>query len=139
MACKLLQEEQATGKTKELFDEIQASLGMVPNFFKAQAAVDSEWAATNWSRVKQIMLQEGHLDRKTKEIIALVVSMLNHCQYCHLAHKAMAMRSGATSEDLLEAVKVVELFQSFNLIADALEVPCDVMPDQATPEAKMAS
>jgi AhpD family alkylhydroperoxidase len=105
MECKLLQEEEATGKARELYDEIKASFGMVPNFFKAQAA----------------------LDRKTKEIIAMVVSLLNHCQYCHLAHKTMARMCGAKEEELQEAVMVLELFQSFTAIADSLEVPCDVM------------
>jgi uncharacterized peroxidase-related enzyme len=125
MECQMLQEEQATGKTKALYEEIKASMGMVPNFFKAQAAVDGDWAATNWKRVQQILLQEGHLDRKTKEIIAMVVSILNHCQYCHVTHKAMAQMAGATPAELNEAVKVIELFQSFTAIADSLQVPCD--------------
>ena len=127
MECKLLQEEEATGKAKALYDEIKASFGMVPNFFKAQAALDPEWAAANWNRVKVIMLKNGALDRKTKEIIAMVVSLLNHCQYCHLAHKTMARMCGAKEEELQEAVMVMELFQSFTAIADSLEVPCDVL------------
>jgi len=128
MECKLVQEEQATGKTRELYDEIQSSFGMVPNFFKAQAAVDPEWAISNWHRMKQIMLKESALDRKTKEIIAMVVSMMNNCQYCHLAHKTMAIMAGATQVELHDAIKVMELFQSFTAIADSLEVPCDVTP-----------
>lgn len=112
-------------KTRELYDDIKSSFGMVPNFFKAQAAVDPEWAATNWQRVKQIMLKESGLDRKTKEII----SMRNGCQYCHLAHKTMALMAGASEDELHDAVKVMELYQSFTAIADSLEVPCDVTPD----------
>jgi len=131
MSCRLLNEEEATGKAKELYDDIKSSFGMVPNFFRAQAAVDPDWAALNWNRVKQIMLKQGKLDRKTKEIIAMVVSMVSNCQYCHLAHKTMALMSGATEEDLDEAVKVVELFRSFTAIADALQVPCDITPDMA--------
>ena len=40
---KLLSENKVSGKTKEIYDEIIASFGMVPNFFKAQAAVDVDW------------------------------------------------------------------------------------------------
>jgi hypothetical protein len=36
---KLLSEDKATGKAKEIFEEIKAAFGMVPNFFQAQAAV----------------------------------------------------------------------------------------------------
>ena len=126
MRDRLLLEEEATGRVKELYEEIRSAFGMVPNFFKAQAAIDPEWAWLNWKKVKHIMLRDTALDRKTKEIIAMVVSLINHCQYCHLAHKTMALQAGATEEELKEAIKVMELFQSFNAIADALQVTCDV-------------
>ncbi|MFH7320597.1 carboxymuconolactone decarboxylase family protein [Desulfurivibrio sp. D14AmB] len=128
MECKMLEEEQATGKTAELYDEIRSKFGMVPNFFKAQAAVDPDWALNNWVRVKQIMLKQGALDRKTKELIAMVVAVMTNCQYCHLAHKTMAMMAGATEEELNETAMVMELFTSFSSIASSLEVPCDVTP-----------
>ncbi|MGQ9751023.1 carboxymuconolactone decarboxylase family protein [Desulfosoma sp.] len=77
------------------------------------------------------MLKPGALDRKTREIIAMVVSMMNNCQYCHLAHKTMALMSGASEDELHEVLKVVELFQSFTSIANALQVPCDITPAMA--------
>ena len=131
MECKLLEEEQATGKVAELYEDIRDGFGMVPNFFKAQAAIDPDWALANWNRVKQIMLKQGKLERKTKEIIAMVVSMVSNCQYCHLAHKTMALMSGATDEELNETIKVVELFRSFTAIADSLQIPCDISPGMA--------
>ncbi|MGB9713120.1 MAG: hypothetical protein ACP5SG_00800 [Dissulfurimicrobium sp.] len=39
-----------------VYDDMKANFGMIPNFFKAQAAVDPEWAELNWFRVKRIML-----------------------------------------------------------------------------------
>lgn len=45
MECKLLEEEQATGKAAELYEDIRAAFGMVPNSFKAQAAV----TRTGWN------------------------------------------------------------------------------------------
>ena len=131
MECKLLHEEHASGEARELYDEIAAAFGMVPNFFKAQAAIDPDWARTNWQRTQHIMLKPGALDRKTREIIAMVVSMMNNCQHCHLAHKTMALMTGASEEELHEVVKVVELFQSFTSIADSLQVPCDITPAMA--------
>ncbi|MFH1021325.1 MAG: carboxymuconolactone decarboxylase family protein [Pseudomonadota bacterium] len=128
MECTLLHEEQATGKTAALYDDIRAGFGMVPNFFKAQAAVDPEWAELNWQRTKKIMLADGSLDRKTKELIAMVVSVMKGCRYCNLAHQTMVLMHGGTEQEIHEAMKVVELFQSFTTIADSLEVPCDVTP-----------
>jgi hypothetical protein len=44
----LVNEQDATGKTKEIYADIQKTFGMVPNFFKAQAAVDPNWLELNW-------------------------------------------------------------------------------------------
>ena len=126
-----LSEEDATGKVKEVYDEIRAAFGMVPNFFKAQAAVDPEWLALNWQREKLIMLAEGALDRKTKELLAMAISLVNGCEYCSLAHEGVALMTGASQEEVNEAKKVVELFASFNAIADSLQVPCDIRPPAA--------
>jgi len=128
----LLSEKDATGKAKEVFDEIRDTFGMVPNFFKAQAAVDPQWLELNWQRQKLIMLTEGGLDRKTKEIIALAVSMVNHCEYCSLAHESMARMVGASQKEIDEVRMVIELFSSFNAIADSLKVPCDILPPPET-------
>ena len=129
----IVSDEQATGKTKEIFDEIRAGFGMVPNFFRAQAGADPEWLELNWNRFKTIMGKQRSLDSKTKELIAFAVSIVNKCEYCSLAHEAMAMMAGASKQDIVETIEVVELFSSFNRIADALKVPCDIMPESDNP------
>ena len=91
--------------------------------------MDPDWLELNWSRVSKIMLTPGALDRKTKELIALTVSLVNHCEYCSQAHEAMALMAGATEQEINEAKQVLELFASFNAIADSLRIPCDVSPD----------
>jgi alkylhydroperoxidase/carboxymuconolactone decarboxylase family protein YurZ len=58
-------------------------------------------------------------------------NLVNRCEYCSLAHEAMAMMVGATEQEIDEAKKVIELFASFNAIADSLRVPCDLTPDMA--------
>lgn len=125
---KLLSDEDATGKAKEVFDEIREAMGMVPNFFRAIGAQDPEWLELNWMRHKVIMGQQRSLDRKTKELVAMTVSYNNNCSYCAHAHEAMAEMMGATKEEILEAKRVIELFVSFNTIADTLQIPEDIMP-----------
>ena len=126
---KMLSEEDATGKTKKIFEEIKEAFGMVPNFFRAQAAVDPDWLEQNWNREKKIMLSQDALDRKTKELIAMAVSLVKNCDYCSLAHEAMALMVGATEKEIHETKKVIELFSSFTSIAESLHVPCDITPE----------
>lgn len=120
--------EAANARVDVVFDEIQAAIGMVPNFFKMQAEADPQWLELNWNRWKVIIGQQRSLDRKTKELIMVAVSIAKNCPYCSLAHKAAALAAGATKQELLEAMQVVELASSFTTIADALQIPCDVMP-----------
>ncbi len=39
--------------------------------------------------------------------------------------------SGASEQEIIEAKEIIELFASFNAIADSLRVPCDVTPEMA--------
>lgn len=124
-----LEPQDATGLAKETYDDIEAKFGMVPNIFKAMGAADPKWLALNWQREKQIMLENGPLDRKTRELIAMAVSMSNNCEYCSFAHEAMARKEGATKEMISHAKQVIELFSSFNAIVHTFPgMPCDIKP-----------
>jgi len=123
--------ESSSEKTQRILAEIEAAFGMIPNFFKAQAEADPDWLELNWNREQKIMLSDGKLDRKTKELIAMAVSIANQSQYCSLAHETMATMVGATAGEIHEAKQVIELFASFNSIADSLRIPCDIVPDVA--------
>lgn len=126
---ELMSDEEANGKVKEIYEEISSNFGMVPNFFRAQAAADPEWLEVNWNRWKLIMGKERGLDRNTKELIAVAVAIVNNCEYCTLAHEASALMAGSSPGDIIEMKQVVELFSSFTKIADSLKVPCDISPD----------
>lgn len=126
---QLLSEEQATGKAKEVYEDIKQTFGMVPNLFKVMGAADPDWLAMNWQREKAIMIEDGPLDRKTRELIAMSVSIINNCEYCSLAHEAMAGSLGTSKAEINHAKQVIELFASFNAIVSANPgIPCDIKP-----------
>lgn len=122
---KLLDEVDAKGRTEEIYGEIKKNFGMIPNFFRAQAAVDEAWLALNWERWKAIMGNDRSLSRKTKELVAVAVSIVNGCEYCKAVHENVAKAMGASEEEIIELKEVIELFCSFNSIADSLEIPID--------------
>ncbi|MGR9074201.1 MAG: carboxymuconolactone decarboxylase family protein [Gammaproteobacteria bacterium] len=128
---RLLEVEQATGKVRAVYDEIERTFGQVPNLFKAMAAADPEWLAVNWQREKSIMLEDGPLDRKIRELIAMTVSIINGCGYCSLAHEAMAASRGASDAEISHAKQVIELFSGFNAFINAYPgIPCDIKPKE---------
>jgi alkylhydroperoxidase/carboxymuconolactone decarboxylase family protein YurZ len=81
-SVNLITEEDATGKVREIYDEIQSQLEIdfVPNLYKAMAPLP-HYLEANWNRVREIMVKEGQLDLLTKEIIAVAVSAVNGCDY----------------------------------------------------------
>ena len=76
------------------------------------------------------MLSEGALDRKTKELLAMAVSMANRCQYCSIAHESMATMVGVTEQEINEAKQVIDLLISFNSIASSMKIPYDKFPSK---------
>ena len=78
----MIPEDEATGKVKEIYEEIMSSLeiDLVPNLYKVMAP-NPDYLEANWNRVKTIMVKEGKLGRLTKEIIAVAVSAVNACDY----------------------------------------------------------
>ncbi len=54
----------------------------------------------------QQVMQEGVLDAKTKELIALAVGVAIHCESCVLLHTRAAHKAGASREEILEAALV---------------------------------
>lgn len=80
---KAISPEEATGKTKELFDAIQNKLGLVPNMMRTMgqspALLDAYLYTSN-------ALSHGKLGSKTGEMLALAIAENNACDYCASAH-----------------------------------------------------
>ena len=75
------EEEEATGKVKEVFEDIQKTreIGHVTHPWHAMANFP-DYLEMTWSWLKEIM-KPGKVDALTKEIIALAVSITNGCRY----------------------------------------------------------
>ena len=122
---KPIQENEAKGKVKEIFDEIKTTRQIieVPNFWKMLANDPNELDRT-WSSLKEIM-KKGALDPVTKELIYVAVSITNGCEYCIKSHSAAAKKKGATDEMLKEMFAVVGLANKNNKLVDSYQVEVD--------------
>ena len=79
---KMVEEEEARGKTKQVYDDIKQTLGIdfVPNLYKVMGP-NPAYLEANWNKVKAIMIESTKLDRLTKEVIAVAVAAVNSCDY----------------------------------------------------------
>lgn len=106
LRVKLIEVEEADGKAREVFEDIQQSFGMVPNLFKAYALRPGILQA-KWNKVKAVM-QEGELSPQLKQMIAVVVSKANECQYCVNAHSAALAMMGMSQQQIRQIIENVE-------------------------------
>lgn len=79
---KMIHEDEASGRVRELYQEIKKGLGIdfVPNMYKAMA-LKPDFLESSWKKIRSVMHQEGKLDTLTKEIIAVSVSAVMGCKY----------------------------------------------------------
>lgn len=78
---RIVQESEASGETKELYDEIRAyfGIGVVPDIFKLVSARPDFLRVM--SEAYKAMFFRGVIPRQVKEMIATVVSSTNSCVY----------------------------------------------------------
>ena len=122
---KPIEENEATEKVKEVYDDIKSSrhITEVPNFWR-MLANDPEELERTWNSLKQIM-KKGALDHVTKELIYVAVSITNGCEYCIRSHSLAAKKKGATEEMLKEMFAVVGLANKNNKLVDSYQVELD--------------
>jgi len=115
-------EDEAAGKVKAVYDDILASrnLARVPAFWKAVAA-NPDYLEATWNRLKTVM-DEGRIDRRTKEMIAVAVSATNNCDYCIRSHTDALRALGVDDATLVELMAVVDVFNGTNAVASGLKI-----------------
>ena len=80
-SIKMIELEEATGKVKEIYQEIMEELGtdFVPNMYKLMGH-KPDFLEAQWKKTLAVMRAEK-LDKLTKEIIAVAVSAVSGCDY----------------------------------------------------------
>lgn len=76
-----------TPELKAYFDKCQEKLGFVPNVLNAYA-FDPVKLQAFIDMVDDLMLADSGISKLEREMIAVVVSAVNHCHYCLTAHGA---------------------------------------------------
>ena len=86
-------------------------LGYVPKLFRTAIAVSPSLATTSWQMVRAILCTGGLLSRTLKEMIFVVVANARDCQYCSIAHQAMAIKYGLEYGVNIELTRDLEQIQ----------------------------
>ena len=77
---------------------------------------------------------DGALPSKTKELIAVAVAHVTQCPYCIRGHTELALRKGATEQEVMEAIWVAAEMRAGAAYAHA-NLALDTMHRVAAPKA----
>ena len=115
---------------KETYQDIRntRNTDYIGNFWK-YLAFDPSLLKEVWSDVKDLMTKETLIDKKSKEMIYMAVSITNNCSYCTHSHTASAKKLGMTDEEHAEFLKIVALAAKTNQLVNGLQVPVDEIFD----------
>ena len=122
---KKISESEATGKVKEIFDEIKEvrQITEIPNFWKTMAN-SPETLERTWRSLQQVM-GKGELDPAVKELIYVAVSITNNCEYCIKSHSLAARKKGATDGMINEMIAIVGMANETNRLVEGYQVQVD--------------
>ena len=93
----IIDHSEATGKTKEVVDAVQAKLKIIPNVVKV---ISNSPAVLEGYLSFSSALDGGALDGTVREQVALVVGELNECQSCLSGHTVTGKVVGLSKSEI---------------------------------------
>lgn len=96
--------EQVETASQAIFDRLNKAIGRVPNLYAVMG-----YSANTLKGFMDFEAEagKGAFSPKEREAISLVVSEVNHCNYCLAAHTLQATMKGFTPEETLDLRKGV--------------------------------
>lgn len=98
---KVIHEANAGDKLKEIYDDIIKTRGKLSNIMKIHSLLPNTMVE-HMNLYKSIMFGKSNLSRELKEMIAVVVSVANRCEYC-INHHAEALNFYWKDKDRLKS------------------------------------
>lgn len=104
--------EEVSASNQAIFDNLKKGFGVVPNLYATFAL--SETALATYLALQNA---KSSLSGKAREVVNLVVSQVNECEYCLAAHTILGKKNGFTDEQIIE---IRHGHVSFDVKLDAL-------------------
>lgn len=114
---------QETTPVEQTYQDIEATLGVVPSHFKGYP---TSAVAGAWEMTKGLLIGEGNtLEPKVKSLINLAVAAQIPCQYCIWLETKMAVSQGATQDEVAEAVAQAAYVRHWSTVINGLQIDFD--------------
>lgn len=99
----IIQPEEATGRLEEIYNQLEQQRGQIAEIHKIQS-LRPESILKHMDLYMEIMYSKSELSRAQREMMAVVVSKTNHCNYC-IEHHASALNKYWKDKNKIENLK----------------------------------
>jgi uncharacterized peroxidase-related enzyme len=82
---RVIEPEEATGRLKEIYDALIKKRGKLADVHKIQS-LRPESIVAHMDLYMEIMFTKSELSRAEREMMAVIVSVANGCEYCQMHH-----------------------------------------------------
>lgn len=113
--------------TQDIYQDIEATLGHVPEFVRE---IPPEAVGAFWTKMKEFEMGETAIPNKYKDLIGVGVAAAIPCAYCVLFHKESARLSGATDEEIREAIMMAASTREGSTILNGMQQDFDRFKDE---------
>ena len=108
-------DEAATVEAKEIIDSTKAQLGFVPNMYRTMA--NSQGYLSTYIHGYKAFRESSGFAPQEQELIFLVISRENGCDYCTAAHSMIADKVAKFEPDQLAAIRAGQVLADEKLQA----------------------
>ena len=97
-----------SNESQAFLDQAEANRGYTLEMHRIMAVADLEWAQKYNAFIEATYTSQRTLDRKTKELLQIVVEAALRADVEQIqAHVRVALREGATPQEILESLQAV--------------------------------
>ena len=107
----VIDEGEATGKLKEIYEELKEKRGKVGNILKVHS-LNPQAMKDHADLYVTLMFGKSRLKREERELIAVAVSITNRCEYC-INHHAEALNNYWKDNERVK--KLIQDYKTLNL------------------------
>jgi AhpD family alkylhydroperoxidase len=107
---------------KEVYAEIEKTLGVVPSFLKE---LPDSTLEMEWRLLVRSQMEEGPIPNKYRELIGVGISATTKCRYCSFFHTEFARLNGATEAEIEDAVHYAKSSAGWSAYINGIQADYD--------------
>jgi AhpD family alkylhydroperoxidase len=119
LAYRKIKEGGENMSRKEVYKEMEQTLGLVPGFYKV---IPDSTLELEWNLMKRVEMEPGPIPNKYRELIGAAVAAATHCRYCSFFHTEMAKLNGATEAEIEDAIHFAKSVMGWSTYVNGMQI-----------------